>query len=62
MPNNDETLETALENINSSNDDDAIAKNLSEDIIDDLTIAEKLDNIDGKYDADDIKDLELKLE
>ena len=59
MPNNDETLETALENINSSNEDDeAIAKNLSEDIIDDLSISEKLDNIDGKYDADDIKDLE----
>jgi hypothetical protein len=58
MPNNDETLETTLENITKLNEDDAIAKNLSEDIIDDLSISEKLDNIDGKYDADDIKDLE----
>jgi hypothetical protein len=58
MPNNDETLETTLENINLLNDDEAIDKNLSEDVIDDLSISEKLDNIDGKYDADDIKDLE----
>ena len=58
MPNNDETLETTLENMSALDDDEVIGKNLSEDVIDDLTIAEKLDNIDGKYDADDIKDLE----
>ena len=58
MPNNDETLETTLENMSELNDDEAIAKNLSEDVIDDLSISEKLNNIDGKYDADDIKDLE----
>ena len=58
MPNNDETLETTLENMSVLDDDEVIGKNLSEDVIDDLSIAEKLDNIDGKYDADDIKDLE----
>jgi len=58
MPNNDETLETTLENMSALDDDEVIGKNLSEDVIDDLSIAEKLDNIDGKYDADDIKDLE----
>ena len=58
MPNNDETLETTLENMTKINEDDAIAKNLSEDIIDDLSISEKMNAIDGKYDADDIKDLE----
>lgn len=58
MPNKDETLETTLENMTKINDDDAIVKNLSEDIIDDLSISEKMNAIDGKYDADDIKDLE----
>ena len=58
MPNNDETLETTLENMSALDDDEVIGKNLSEDVIDDLSVAEKLDNIDGKYDADDIKDLE----
>ena len=58
MPNNDETLETTLENMSALDDDEVIGKNLSEDVIDDLSIAEKLGNIDGKYDADDIKDLE----
>ena len=58
MPNNDETLETTLENMSALDDDEVIAKNLSEDVIDDLSISEKLNNIDGKYDADDIKDLE----
>ena len=58
MPNNDETLETTLENMSVLDDDEVIGKNLSEDVIDDLSIAEKLNNIDGKYDADDIKDLE----
>jgi hypothetical protein len=58
MPNNDETLETTLENMSALDDDEVIGKNLSEDVIDDLSIAEKLGNIDGKYDADDIKELE----
>jgi hypothetical protein len=58
MPNNDETLETTLENMSALDDDEVIGKNLSEDVIDDLSVAEKLDNIDGKYDADDIKELE----
>jgi hypothetical protein len=58
MPNNDETLETTLENMSVLDDDEVIGKNLSEDVIDDLSIAEKLGNIDGKYDADDIKELE----
>lgn len=62
MPNNDETLEAALGAISSLNDDDVIGKNLSEDVIDNLSISEKLDNIDGKYDADDIKDLEKDAE
>ena len=58
MPNNDETLEAALGVIGSLNDDELVGKNLSEDIIDNLSISEKLDAIDGKYDADDITDLE----
>ena len=62
MPNNDETLEAALGVIGSLDDDEAIGKNLSEDVIDNLSISEKLDNIDGKYDADDIKDLEKDAE
>ena len=58
MPNNDETLEAALGVIGSLNDDELVGKNLSEDVIDNLSISEKLDAIDGKYDADDITDLE----
>ena len=58
MPNNDETLETTLENMSLLDDEEAICKNLSEDVIDDLCVSEKLENIDGKYDADDINDLE----
>jgi len=58
MPNNDETLETTLENMSALDDEEAICKNLSEDVIDDLCVSEKLENIDGKYDADDIYDLE----
>ena len=58
MPNNDETLEAALGVIGSINDDELVGKNLSEDVIDNLSISEKLDAIDGKYDADDITDLE----
>ena len=58
MPNNDETLEAALGVIGSLNDDELVGKNLSEDVIDNLSISEKLEAIDGKYDADDITDLE----
>ena len=62
MPNNDENIESTLENIDQQNETDNIAKNLSEEILDDLSAAEKIDNIDGKYDGDDIKDLEKDTE
>ena len=58
MPNTEDTIESTLENISELNEEDAIGKNLSEDVIDNLSISEKLENIDGKYDADDITDLE----
>jgi len=61
MPNDEATIEATLENINDEGDGDNISKNISEELLDDLTIAEKLENVDGKYDADDIKELEKDL-
>ena len=61
MPNDEATIEATLENIGQEDDSEAISKNISEELIDDLTIAEKLENVDGKYDADDIKELEKDL-
>ena len=61
MPNDEATIEATLENIGQEDDSDNINKNISEELLDDLTIAEKLENIDGKYDADDIKELEKDL-
>jgi hypothetical protein len=61
MPNDDATIEATLENISDEGDGDNISKNISEELLDDLSIAEKLENVDGKYDADDIKELEKDL-
>ena len=61
MPNDEATIEATLENIGQEDDSDNINKNISEELLDDLTIAEKLENVDGKYDADDIKELEKDL-
>ena len=61
MPNDEATIESTLENIGQEDDSETINKNISEELLDDLTIAEKLENIDGKYDADDIKELEKDL-
>ena len=61
MPNDEATIEATLENIGQEDDSEAISKNISEELLDDLTIAEKLENVDGKYDADDIKELEKDL-
>ena len=61
MPNDEATIESTLENIGQEDDSEAISKNISEELLDDLTIAEKLENVDGKYDADDIKELEKDL-
>jgi len=61
MPNTEATIEATLENIGTEDDSDNISKNISEELLDDLTIAEKLENVDGKYDADDIKELEKDL-
>jgi hypothetical protein len=61
MPNAEATIEATLENIGTEDDGDTISKNISEEVLDDLTIAEKLENVDGKYDADDIKELEKDL-
>jgi len=61
MPNDEATIEATLENISDEGDGDNISKNISEELLDDLTIAEKLENVDGKYDADDIKELEKDL-
>ena len=55
MPNNEATIESTLENVDN---EETISKNLSEELLDDLTAEEKLENIDGKYDADDIKELQ----
>jgi hypothetical protein len=61
MPNEEATIEATLENINDEEDSENISKNISEELLDDLTVAEKLENVDGKYDADDIKELEKDL-
>ena len=61
MPNAEATIEATLENIATEDDSDNISKNISEELLDDLTIAEKLENVDGKYDADDIKELEKDI-
>jgi hypothetical protein len=61
MPSAEATIEATLENIGTEDDGDTISKNISEEVLDDLTIAEKLENVDGKYDADDIKELEKDL-
>ena len=58
MPNNEDTIEATLENIAEISEEQNIGKNISEEVLDDLSISEKIENIDGKYDADDIKDLE----
>lgn len=58
MPNSDTTVESALNAISEDADNSIIDKNISEELLDDLSNAEKIDNIDGKYDADDIKELE----
>ena len=61
MPNNEATIESILENITKETDEETLNKNISEELLDDLTVAEKLENVDGKYDADDIKELEKDL-
>jgi hypothetical protein len=61
MPNDEATIEATLENISDEGDGDNISKNISEELLDDLSVAEKLENVDGKYDADDIKELEKDL-
>jgi hypothetical protein len=61
MPSDEATIESILENISDEGDSENISKNISEELIDDLTVAEKLENVDGKYDADDIKELEKDL-
>jgi hypothetical protein len=61
MPNEEATIEATLENISDEGIDDNISKNISEELLDDLSVAEKLENVDGKYDADDIKELEKDL-
>ena len=58
MPNSDTTVESTLDAIEEDIDNSIITKNISEELLDDLTNAEKINNIDGKYDADDIKELE----
>lgn len=55
MPSDEATIESILENIGDEGDSENISKNMSEELLDDLTVAEKLENVDGKYDADDIK-------
>ena len=61
MPNDEATIESILENITKESDGETLSKNISEELLDDLTVAEKLENVDGKYDADDIKELEKDL-
>jgi hypothetical protein len=61
MPSDEATIESILENISDEGDSENISKNISEELLDDLTVAEKLENVDGKYDADDIKELEKDL-
>jgi hypothetical protein len=61
MPNNEATIEATLENISDEGIGENISKNISEELLDDLSVAEKLENVDGKYDADDIKELEKDL-
>ena len=58
MPNREATVESALDAIEEDIDNSIIDKNISEELLDDLSNAEKINNIDGKYDADDIKELE----
>jgi hypothetical protein len=58
MPNSESTVESALDAIEEDIDNSIIAKNISEELLDDLTSTEKINNIDGKYDADDIRELE----
>jgi hypothetical protein len=58
MPNSDTTVESALDAIEEDIDNSIIDKNISEELLDDLSSAEKINNVDGKYDADDIKELE----
>tara|TARA_B110001452_G_C15238011_1_gene428659 strand:+ start:84 stop:3455 length:3372 start_codon:yes stop_codon:yes gene_type:complete len=50
MPNNNDTIETALDNIDEQ-------ENVTEDILDDLKPEEKVENVDGKYEVDDIDDI-----
>jgi hypothetical protein len=61
MPNDEATIEATLENISDEGIGENISKNISEELLDDLSVAEKLENVDGKYDADDIKELEKDL-
>lgn len=61
MPNEEATIEATLENISDEGIGENISKNISEELLDDLSVAEKLENVDGKYDADDIKELEKDL-
>jgi hypothetical protein len=61
MPNEEATIEATLENISDEGISENISKNISEELLDDLSVAEKLENVDGKYDADDIKELEKDL-
>jgi len=58
MPNSNTTVESTLDAIEEDIDNSIITKNISEELLDDLSSAEKINNIDGKYDADDIKELE----
>jgi hypothetical protein len=58
MPNNDTNLAATLDAISDDVDNSVITKNISEELLDDLSISEKINNVDGKYDADDIKELE----
>ena len=57
MPNSDTNVESVLDAISEDADSSAITKNISEELLDDLSITEKINNIDGKYDAEDIKEL-----
>ena len=58
MPNNETNIEAVLDAISDDADNSIINKNISEELLDDLSVAEKINNVDGKYDADDIKELE----
>ena len=57
MPNNNDTIETALNNEESESLNKDLNESNLEDLLDDLSPEEKIQNIDGKYEADDINDL-----